>query len=183
MCSNNIQSSSRHDHVAASHPLRLKRKLSIKSSGNMLIPCALYQLPRHGYLFFGWGEGALKGSGKGLVVVVVVEGWRSVVTLHVPVCACLHLWLSSHLTGLSVSTADHNASLSLTGWTDSVAIQTDSSSGSWWRDGGLEGKKGEGWIWGWEARPLRSDSQQREYIKVNRQPESIYWASVLYLIS
>lgn len=83
-----------------------------------------------------WSEGKLEE-------VVMVEGWKSLVTLHVPVCACLHLWLSSHLTGLSVSTADQNASLSLTGWTNSATIQTDSYSSSWWRDGGMEGWRRE----------------------------------------
>lgn len=73
----------------------------------------------------------------------VVQGWRSLVTLHVPVCVRLHLRLSSHLTALSVSTADQNTSLSLTGWTDSAAIQTDSSSGSWWREGGRQESGGE----------------------------------------
>lgn len=76
-------------------------------------------------------------------VVAVVQGWRSLVTLHVPVCVRLHLRLSSHLTALSVSTADQNTSLSLTGWTDSAAIQTDSSSGSWWREGGRQESGGE----------------------------------------
>lgn len=89
----------------------------------------------------GWGLGGGKRE------EVVVEGWRSLVTLYVPVCARLHLRLSSHLTGLSVSTADQNASLSLTGWTDSAAIQTDSSSGSWWREG-----RRWGGIWGREER-------------------------------
>lgn len=68
---------------------------------------------------------------------VAAEGWRSVVTLHVPVGSSLHSQLSSHLTGLSVSAADQDASLSLTGWRDSAAIQSDSSSGSCWRKGGL----------------------------------------------
>lgn len=122
-------------HVAASHPLRLKRKLSPNSSRNMLIPCALFQLMDIYFLEGRGSEG--KWERVAAAVVAVEEGWRSVVTLHVPVCTRLHSWLSSHLTGLSVSTADQDASLSLTGWTDSAAIQTDSSSGSCWRKGGL----------------------------------------------
>lgn len=112
-----------------------KEKFSFKSSGTVLIPCALFQLMDIYFFFFSEVGRGVRGSWK----PVVVEEWRSLVTLHVPVCVRLHLRLSSHLTGLSVSTADQNTSLSLTGWTDSAAIQTDSSSGSWWRGGGREG--------------------------------------------
>lgn len=82
-----------------------------------------------------------------IVAEVGVEGWRSIVTLHVPVCVCVFLYvgLSSRLTGLSVSPADQNTSLSVTGWSDSAAIQADSSLGRWWGGGG--GSSGGGGVW------------------------------------
>lgn len=47
-------------HVAASHQLRLKRKLSPNSSRNMLIPCALFQL-----MDIYFSEGGEVGAGGG----------------------------------------------------------------------------------------------------------------------
>lgn len=140
MCRNNVQTGSYHDNILNWCPSSSSSHgwFTSAQAQKEKFP-ATRQLPMHGYLFFQKGGAGVGG-----------ERWRSLVTLHVPVCARLHLQLSSHLTGLSVSTADQDASLSLTGWTDSAAIQTDSSSGSWWREG-WEGGKEEG-IWGREAR-------------------------------
>lgn len=41
-----------------------KEKFSFNSSGTMLIPCALFQLPTHGYLFFRSGEGGWGEAGS-----------------------------------------------------------------------------------------------------------------------